>query len=517
MSLKQELCNSYLSLFNSIISENQQENIIIKPDVLIICSNEVELPAHWFVLRTRCEYFNACYNFNENKEKIDGKDFDYCTWLEFLYFIYSGDLRINVVNQFNFLYISNYFLMEKLKTTIELWIIKQEIKDIIKTLEIAIQSNAKLVCNACIVLIQKDFMKFVDNCVQLKFQSVKFLLENLKSQKSQDLFHFIQKWNQQFDIEKQREHLHIFVPLLNIEKMSAQFIFENIEPLNIVDHTRMYRALKSNIIHQCNDKQLLMSFEEKKAYYMDLDKKKIKNTFELNYVPYCYSKYNNEVLALTDCQILNLQNQIISSFKDSVRYDFGNCVYHDDIIFIAGGYDQNEKTLDTMKSYCISMNEWNTCKTMKYGRQWFSLVCYYNELYALGGKYDQVRFKTVQVYDTIMDEWRNGPDLPIQVSSQSSIVHNNLIFSIGGMTLHGYTHNTFALDPREGKWQKKSNMLYTRSQFGLVEYNENLLAVCGENSNHSIERYDPKMDKWEIFFKDFPYHGACKDLIVYCE
>ena len=61
----------------------------IESDVWIISSDGIEIPAHWFVLRTRCDYFDGCWTMkqyqnqnDEEKKRVDGSDFDSKTWFQ---------------------------------------------------------------------------------------------------------------------------------------------------------------------------------------------------------------------------------------------------------------------------------------------------------------------------------------------------------------------------------------------------------------------------------------------------
>ena len=91
--LKFSVSDSFSSLLQAQSFESSQKKKKrereISNDVSIISSDRIEIPAHWFILRCRCDYFDACWRMKEysnqnedEKKRIDGSDFDSKTWFQ---------------------------------------------------------------------------------------------------------------------------------------------------------------------------------------------------------------------------------------------------------------------------------------------------------------------------------------------------------------------------------------------------------------------------------------------------
>lgn len=78
---------------------------------------------------------------------------------------------------------------------------------------------------------------------------------------------------------------------------------------------------------------------------------------------------------------------------------------------------------------------------------------------------------------------------------------NGLLYIAGGMNSSLVNLNLVeTFDPYENEKISTSFMIYSRQDFGLVNFNNNLLAIGGSiKCPNLIEKYDPKTNKWTIY------------------
>lgn len=125
------------------------------------------------------------------------------------------------------------------------------------------------------------------------------------------------------------------------------------------------------------------------------------------------------------------------------------------------------------------------------------------KLYILGGyPANRETQTTVQVYDTAADSWAPGPDLPAPNNHGMAVGLNGKIYLIGGQTSaaggDSYVDTVYELDPAVGQWVEKARMP-TRRSAGVAIVHDGLIYVVGGRPprGHDFAVYDPAADTWE--------------------
>jgi hypothetical protein len=84
-------------------------------------------------------------------------------------------------------------------------------------------------------------------------------------------------------------------------------------------------------------------------------------------------------------------------------------------------------------------------------------------IYAVGGFNGSMRVRTVDVYDTVRDQWMNGPSMDARRSTLGVATLGGRIYAVGGFDGSVGLYTAEAFDPRTGEWQMVSNFVV---QFG---------------------------------------------------
>lgn len=87
-------------------------------------------------------------------------------------------------------------------------------------------------------------------------------------------------------------------------------------------------------------------------------------------------------------------------------------------------------------------------------------------------------------------------------SSQTSLVLDKKIYSIGGSRNNLWTPENWVYDIDKNTWEKKSPMFTPKSGHAVVSYNSKVYVLGGFNGNseewyETLEIYDPQKDLWE--------------------
>lgn len=90
----------------------------------------------------------------------------------------------------------------------------------------------------------------------------------------------------------------------------------------------------------------------------------------------------------------------------------------------------------------------------------------------------------------------------------SAAIMNGNIYVAGGQTgPNTYLQNLVCYNPAENTWINKAPMSFSRANFALIEWNENLYAM---GHHKSIERYDPFQNEWTVVkIRSFNYISVC--------
>jgi len=113
----------------------------------------------------------------------------------------------------------------------------------------------------------------------------------------------------------------------------------------------------------------------------------------------------------------------------------------------------------------------------------------------------------VQIYNTVTDTWRNGPNLPIMTGSGDLALSNNKLHYFGGLLADRQTdignHYVLDLANESAGWNTASPLPIPRNHFSAASVNGIIYAIGGQfghdvsvvNTN-LLHAYDPSTDQW---------------------
>ena len=147
-----------------------------------------------------------------------------------------------------------------------------------------------------------------------------------------------------------------------------------------------------------------------------------------------------------------------------------------------------------------------------------------------GGYAVSSHLDTVEVLNFNARQWTTVSPLPQKCSSLSAVIHENMLYSAGGIMEGLFSNSVFTCSlpdllppsPLESRvpptplhqsvtWQEVSTLSVTRCT--LVLFHGDLLAVggrdCSSTPTSNIYRYDPHTDSWTVVSQMMNKRSAC--------
>jgi N-acetylneuraminic acid mutarotase len=136
-----------------------------------------------------------------------------------------------------------------------------------------------------------------------------------------------------------------------------------------------------------------------------------------------------------------------------------------------------------------------------------------SKIYVIGGyPSDRVVTNAVQVYDSALDTWQEGPALPMPLHHTVAAAVNGVLYVIGGefepsgVARQGVYQNTvWAYDPRrevtegEGAWLPRAPMPTARSAMATGAIDGKIYVAGGRPPRgHDFAVYDTAADEWTV-------------------
>ncbi|MBN2012086.1 T9SS type A sorting domain-containing protein [candidate division KSB1 bacterium] len=151
--------------------------------------------------------------------------------------------------------------------------------------------------------------------------------------------------------------------------------------------------------------------------------------------------------------------------------------------------------------------QWEALRSMPAARYGASAVVYDDQIYVIGG-YDEndKPVNTVSIYDPWANAWfSNGKDLQIPRGNAAVVLHRDSIFVIGGENAEGEPLSSVEVYHRNMPgWKVHSQMNEARKSLSAVNYMGRIYALGGLTGDDaptgSIEYWDDYLHKWTISY-----------------
>ena len=138
-----------------------------------------------------------------------------------------------------------------------------------------------------------------------------------------------------------------------------------------------------------------------------------------------------------------------------------------------------------------------------------SVTCFHEELYVIGG---EGCWQDVQIYNPILDKWRQGSSMETSRASYSAVVLQERIYVVAGHDGEVCKNSVECYNPFTNQWNKAPNISKVRRFFSASTVCEKIIIVGGfadmtdTNIEHSCELFEPSTNQWSLMVSrpEFP-------------
>lgn len=164
-----------------------------------------------------------------------------------------------------------------------------------------------------------------------------------------------------------------------------------------------------------------------------------------------------------------------------------------------GGHNGREQ-LSTVEMLDRENMCWRNCTAMQTSRMYFGAGVLNNFLYVFGGhNLDYKALCETEMYDRLRDSWLTVASLKQPRRNNGGCMFSDRLFCVGGFDGFNVLDSVETYDARMKNWIQIAPMNTARSSPMIASQNGLLYALGGTSGERlrSVERYDPRMNKWE--------------------
>uniref|UniRef100_A0AC35TJK0 Kelch domain-containing protein 10 n=1 Tax=Rhabditophanes sp. KR3021 TaxID=114890 RepID=A0AC35TJK0_9BILA len=207
-------------------------------------------------------------------------------------------------------------------------------------------------------------------------------------------------------------------------------------------------------------------------------------------------------------------------------YSFG-CERVDNDLFVFGKEDMDssdnsgEDKIFGIDKFSLESRKTKFCYARSYPTNLYSCSAKVNNEIMVFGRNRKDYFdppSNMTILDIPSMKWRKGPSLPVNISLQSSVVLNNSVYGIGGLS-----HAALRYDLREGLWTTLPMSIIGLDYSAVCQYNNTDIMKAGghmpifnENlrvnfieANNGCEIFDTRANSWRRTSNlPMPVHNA---------
>ncbi|EUD65280.1 hypothetical protein C922_04409 [Plasmodium inui San Antonio 1] len=190
----------------------------------------------------------------------------------------------------------------------------------------------------------------------------------------------------------------------------------------------------------------------------------------------------------------------------SLRNGHFLCVTKNREILAIGGSD-GKKKYGLVEKFCAEKQTWKQINLMHFPRSNFCGVCTEDDdLFILGGEGNHHILNSVEYYDSKINSWRSLPPLNCARHSASAAIFKNMIFILGGkdgIGDYGKVHKSMEmlnLKDKKMKWIMGKPLKQARLGLSTVVFQDKLYAIGGSTGVKdlsSVEIYDFQTGEWK--------------------
>lgn len=175
-----------------------------------------------------------------------------------------------------------------------------------------------------------------------------------------------------------------------------------------------------------------------------------------------------------------------------------------DRIVVAGGIGRFAVTA-ACEVYDIGKDQWSACAELPMPLHHVGLVADETRVYA-GGGYTTLFFKHLEnppiwVMNESLDEWRELTRIPYAIGEHELVLHQAVLFVIGGTTPEGVTAQVMGFDLKTEVWKRYADMPTPRNSMSSVVVGNEIWVIAGRDRSDRpeksvVEIFNPKTNQW---------------------
>ena len=155
-------------------------------------------------------------------------------------------------------------------------------------------------------------------------------------------------------------------------------------------------------------------------------------------------------------------------------------------VYACGGFNGNIR-LRSAEVYDPVLDVWGALPNMANIRSDSACVSYKNKIYVIGGFDGDQIHTSVEIFNPATNEWSFGQPLQTPRSGVRAVVYHNKIFVIGGYDGVRRLRSVEVLDPdRSPYWQQQTNKLLTRRSNFAVTVTDDKILIMGGYDGHGV-------------------------------
>jgi DNA-binding CsgD family transcriptional regulator len=144
---------------------------------------------------------------------------------------------------------------------------------------------------------------------------------------------------------------------------------------------------------------------------------------------------------------------------------------------------------------------WVSLAPMPEPRGRFALVALDGALYIIGGETAGGATGALAIYDVGADSWREGPAKPVPVANLAAVVHQGLVYAIGGRDAEGQPVAIVEIyDPAAGSWSEGVPLPRPLMAHTAVSVGDRVLVFGGSDGTSYTGQawaFDPAAGRWD--------------------
>ncbi|XP_077292091.1 uncharacterized protein LOC143915352 [Arctopsyche grandis] len=224
--------------------------------------------------------------------------------------------------------------------------------------------------------------------------------------------------------------------------------------------------------------------------------------------------YDNEVTNKVWCLDLNTKFLIEKNPPMNQKRQFATASVVDNVIYVIGGVDSDQKALDTVEKWNSATKTWDVVKSMRNKRFNHAAVSNNSEIIVIGGENDYMELNQVEIYCTETNDWREANPIDPYRSNLAAVSLTNKIYAIGGSSDVSTTDLLQQFDIGKNYWDNGLKKLpKTLAAHSAVVYQNNIICFGDENSK-SILQYNPITPREWINIGDMPSNRRYYNALV---